>query len=151
MAYWLFKSEPSTYAIDDLARAKTDWWDGVRNYQACNFMRDDMRIGDGVLFYHSSCPVPGIAGEAKISRTARPDETQFSPDSLYYDATATPDKPRWWYVQVMFVKKFSRFIPLAELKANPKLATMRILQRGNRLSITPITSAEWQTIQSLIK
>ncbi|MCO5122612.1 MAG: EVE domain-containing protein [Rhizobacter sp.] len=145
--YWLMKSEPSECSIDDLARAKaqTVAWFGVRNYQARNFMRDDMRIGDGVLFYHSSCPQPGIAGRAEVVSAAYPDATQFDAKSPYYDPKSSPDNPRWVNVDVK-LRARERLIGLDELRAEPKLATMRVLQRGNRLSITPVTGAEWRTI-----
>lgn len=146
MAYWLFKSEPDAYSIDDLARDKTAWWDGVRNYQARNFMRDDMRTGDGVLFYHSSCAHPGVVGAARVSQEATPDSSQFERDGDYYDPAATPDKPRWWHVQIAFVRKFPAPITLADMRRQPRLADMRILQRGNRLSITPVTAGQWQAL-----
>ena len=144
MRYWLMKSEPDEVSIDDLAAApkKTVAWFGVRNYQARNFMRDDMRVGDGALFYHSSCPEPGIAGFARVSRLAYPDATQFDRKSKYHDPKATPAAPRWFNVDVTFVKK-TRLISLAELRAHDELATMRVLERGNRLSITPVDPAEW--------
>jgi predicted RNA-binding protein with PUA-like domain len=147
MRYWLMKSEPDEFSIDDLVRAgrKGAPWTGVRNYQARNFMRDEMRVGDGVLFYHSSCPESGIAGLAEVSRAAYPDETQFDPKSDYYDANATRDNPRWLHVNVRIVAK-TRLVPLAALRAHRELASMRILQRGNRLSITPVTTAEWKFI-----
>ena len=148
MAYWLFKSEPDAYSIDALARDKAEWWDGVRNYQARNFMRDDMRIGDGVLYYHSSCAVPGIVGEARVSKTAAPDDSQFDPESDYHDPAATLDNPRWWCVQIAFVRKFAQPLPLIAIRAHPKLTDMRILQRGNRLSITPVTARQWKIITS---
>lgn len=145
--YWLMKSEPSEVSIDDLSRAKgqTLPWFGVRNYQARNFMRDEMQVGDGVLFYHSSCPQPGIAGIAEVVSAAYPDATQFDPKSPYFDPKATPDAPRWVNVDVRLRAK-ERLIELAELRAEKKLAQMRVLQRGNRLSITPVTSAEWRHI-----
>ncbi len=147
MAYWLMKSEPDEASIDDLAAAPGGAlpWTGVRNYQARNFMRDAMRIGDGVLFYHSSCPAPGIAGLAEVASAARPDETQFDPASPYFDAKATRAAPRWLGVDVRLLRK-TRLLPLAELRAAPELASLRILQRGNRLSITPVTEAEWQAV-----
>ena len=145
--YWLMKSEPSEVSIDDLARAKgqTLPWFGVRNYQARNFMRDEMQLGDGVLFYHSSCPQPGIAGLAEVASAAYPDATQFDPDSPYFDPKSTPEAPRWVNVDVR-LRARECLIGLAELRAEPKLAQMRVLQRGNRLSITPVTSAEWRFI-----
>ena len=141
------KSEPSEASIDDLARApaQTVPWTGVRNYQARNFMRDEMRVGDGVLFYHSSCPQPGIAGIAEVASAAYPDATQFDPKSPYFDPKATPDAPRWVNVDVKLCAR-ERLIGLAELRAEPELAQMRVLQRGNRLSITPVTSAEWRIV-----
>ena len=141
------KSEPDEVSIDDLAhlpRQRTAWF-GVRNYQARNFMRDQMQIGDGVLFYHSSCPEPGIAGLAEVCATAYPDETQFDHRSKYYDAKATRDNPRWMNVDVKFVKK-TRLVGLAELREHKALADMRLLARGNRLSITPVGPTEWKFI-----
>ena len=145
--YWLMKSEPSEASIDDLARAprQTLPWTGVRNYQARNFMRDDMRVGDGVLFYHSSCPQPGIAGLAKVARLAYPDETQFDPQSPYFDPKSSRDAPRWVHVDVRLDAR-GELIPLDELRRHPELAEMRVLQRGNRLSITPVSAAEWRFI-----
>ncbi|HEY6774527.1 MAG TPA: EVE domain-containing protein [Oxalicibacterium sp.] len=147
MRYWLMKSEPGEVSIDDaLASPKqTVAWTGVRNYQARNFMRDAMRIGDGVLFYHSSCPEPGIAGLAEVVSTSYPDETQFDPKSPYYDPKATREAPRWMLVDVRATKK-TRLVSLAELRAAPELADMQVLQRGNRLSITPVSPAEWKFI-----
>lgn len=147
MQYWLMKSEPDEASIDDLAHAPQHSlpWTGVRNYQARNFMRDTMKIGDGVLFYHSSCPEPGIAGLAEVSSTAYPDPTQFDPKSPYYDPKSTQASPRWLLVDVRFVKK-SPLVPLAALREHDELADMRVLARGNRLSITPVTRAEWHFI-----
>lgn len=145
MRYWLMKSEPSEYSIDDLARDGTVPWFGVRNYQARNFMRDQMRVGDGVLFYHSSCPEPGIAGLAEVASPAYPDATQFDPANKYYDPKATPDRPRWFHVDVRFRLK-TRLMPLAEMRTYPELGRMRILARGNRLSITPVDPDEWHFI-----
>jgi len=152
MAYWLMKSEPDEASIDDLAAApgKTLPWTGVRNYQARNFMRDDMRVGDRVLFYHSSCPEPGVAGIAKVSRRAYPDATQFDRRGKYYDPKSTPAAPRWVNVDVTLVRR-TRLVSLAELRAHPELASMRILQRGNRLSITPVTAAEFAFIEELAR
>ncbi len=151
MRYWLMKSEPSEFSIDDLARAphQSVAWFGVRNYQARNFMRDQMKLGDLAFFYHSSCPEPGIVGICQVSKLAYPDETQFDPKSKYYDPKATPEAPRWFNVDVKLVKK-TRLLPLAELRAYPQLAQMRILQRGNRLSITPVDPQEWAFIQGLL-
>ncbi len=147
MAYWLMKSEPDEASIDDLAAApaRTLPWTGVRNYQARNFMRDAMRPGDGVLFYHSSCPEPGIAGLATVAGGLGPDETQFDPASPYFDAKSARGAPRWLKVDVTLVRK-TRLLSLAEMREAPELATMRVLQRGNRLSITPVTPAEWQAV-----
>ncbi|MBP7452291.1 MAG: EVE domain-containing protein [Ottowia sp.] len=149
--YWLMKSEPDDCSIDDALAApgQTVPWTGVRNYQARNFMRDDMQVGDGVLFYHSSCPAPGIAGVARVASTTRPDPTQFDPASPYYDPKSPPDKPRWLLLNVQALRK-SRLVSLADLRAVPALADMRVLQRGNRLSITPVDEAEWQAIQSML-
>jgi len=147
MRYWLMKSEPDEFSIDDLARAprRGSAWFGVRNYQARNFMRDQMQIGDQVLFYHSSCAEPGIAGVAEVCAKAYPDKTQFDPKSKYYDAQATRDKPRWVCVDVRFVKK-TRPVGLSELRRHKELAGMRLLARGNRLSITPVDPGEWKFI-----
>jgi predicted RNA-binding protein with PUA-like domain len=142
MRYWLMKSEPSEFGIDDLVRVGSVPWFGVRNYQARNFMRDQMRVGDGVLFYHSTCAEPGIAGLARVGTPAYPDATQFDPGGKYHDPKAAPDKPRWFNVDVHLVKK-TRLMPLAEIRGYPELARMRILQRGNRLSITPVDPDEW--------
>ena len=145
------KSEPSDVSIDDLAAMpnKTVAWYGIRNYQARNFMRDQMDVGDKVLFYHSSCAEPGIAGLAKVSKRAYPDTTQFDRKHKYFDPKATPENPRWVNVDVKLVKK-TRLIPLAELRAYPELANMRLLQRGNRLSITPVDPNEYEFILSLL-
>jgi predicted RNA-binding protein with PUA-like domain len=143
--FWMMKSEPHEVSIDDLAAAQTLPWFGVRNYQARNFMRDRMRVGDQAFFYHSSCPQPGIAGLCEICTPAHTDDTQFDPKSPYFDAKATPEHPRWYCVDVRFVAK-PRFVPLAELRQHPELAGLQILQRGNRLSITPVGEAEWRFI-----
>ncbi|NRO97892.1 EVE domain-containing protein [Paraburkholderia sp. NMBU_R16] len=147
MRYWLMKSEPDEASIDDLATApsRTLPWTGVRNYQARNFMRDTMQLGDGVLFYHSSCPEPGIAGIARVVSGAYPDPTQFDPKSVYFDPKSTHESPRWMLVDVEFVKKIA-LISLAELRRHRELADMRVLAKGNRLSITPVTEAEWRFI-----
>lgn len=136
-------------SIDDLAAEpdQTTAWDGVRNYQARNFMRNQMQIGDLAFFYHSSCPHPGIAGIVEVSKLAYPDATQFDPTSNYYDPKATPENPRWFNVEVRFLKK-TRFLSLKELRTYPELTHMRILQKGNRLSITPIDPAEWKFIET---
>jgi predicted RNA-binding protein with PUA-like domain len=150
MNYWLFKSEPTTYGIDHLAKDKVTAWTGVRNYQARNFMRDRMKAGDGGLFYHSSCEVPGIAGIVEVSRSAYPDETQFDRKSRYYDAGASRDEPRWFNVDLKFMKK-TRVVALPELRAQKALQKMQVLQRGNRLSITPVTEGEWKAIMGLLE
>jgi predicted RNA-binding protein with PUA-like domain len=150
MRYWLMKSEPDEYSIDDLVRDKTSAWFGVRNYQARNFMRDQMKVGDRAFFYHSSCPEPGIAGIVEITAEAYPDATQFDRKNPYYDAKATRESPRWVSVDVTLIEK-TRLVPLAELRAQPELAKMRILQRGNRLSVTPVEPAEWNFIAKLAK
>ena len=149
--YWLMKSEPAEASIDHLVQAPqhTLAWTGVRNYQARNFMRDGMQRGDGVLFYHSSCPQPGVAGLARIAGTAVPDTTQFDPASPYFDAKAKRDIPRWLQIDVALVRK-TRLLPLAEMRAAPALAAMQVLQRGNRLSITAVAAAEWQTVLGLL-
>ena len=149
MNYWLFKSEPSSYGIDHLAKDKVTAWTGVRNYQARNFMRDLMQKGDRGFFYHSSCEVPGIAGMIEISKAAYPDETQFDRKSKQYDPAAARDKPRWFNVDVRFAGK-TRVVSLDELRSHKALKNMLILQRGNRLSITPVTQAEWEHISRLL-
>jgi predicted RNA-binding protein with PUA-like domain len=144
MAYWLMKSEPTECSIDDLVQApgQSVPWIGVRNYQARNFMRDSMQLGDGVLFYHSSCPQPGVTGLAEVSAPAYPDATQFDPLSPYFDPATTPESPRWLHVDVKLVRK-TRLLPLSEMRAAPELASMELLRRGSRLSITPVTAAQW--------
>jgi predicted RNA-binding protein with PUA-like domain len=150
--YWLMKSEPDEFGIDDLEKApkQSTAWFGVRNYQARNFMRDDMRIGDHAFFYHSSCPEPGIAGIVEVSRLAYPDATQFDPKSAYYDAKSTKDAPRWMNVDVKLVRK-TPLISVATLRSTPGLEDMVTLRRGNRLSITPVTPSEWKIIERLIR
>lgn len=147
MRYWLMKSEPDDVSIDDLAQRPdaTVPWYGVRNYQARNLMRDQMSVGDAVFFYHSSCPQPGIAGIARVVSAAYPDATQFDAASPYFDPKASPESPRWLNVDVRFVRK-TRLVALAELRARPELANMRVLARANRLSITPVDPAEWHFI-----
>src|SRR5690242_20692708 len=147
MRYWVMKSEPDECSIDDVlaARGRTTPWSGVRNYQARNFMLKDMSVGDGVLFYHSSCDEPGIAGLAEVASQPYPDATQFDPKSDYYDAKSSKDDPRWVNVDVRAMKK-TRLVPLAELRKHTPLAKMVILRPGNRLSITPVTAAEWRYI-----
>jgi len=152
MQYWLMKSEPDEVSIDDVmsAKGKTVPWFGVRNYQARNFMRDAMQVGDGVLFYHSSCPEPGIAGIAEVVSGPYPDATQFDPKSHYYDAKATQEQPRWISVDVKGVRK-TRLLPLAEMRTLPQLEDMVVLQKGSRLSITPVTPAQWKHVMALLK
>jgi predicted RNA-binding protein with PUA-like domain len=147
MRYWLMKSEPSECSIDDLAKApgKTVPWVGVRNYQARNFMRDEMSVGDGVLFYHSSCPEPGIAGVAKVASKAYPDATQFDPKSHYFDSKSPESAPRWEHVDVKLVRK-TQLLSLAQMRQTPSLASLQVLKRGNRLSITPVTAQEWDAV-----
>jgi len=149
--FWLMKSEPTECSIDDLAAApkKTVPWFGVRNYQARNYMRDQMRVGDGVLFYHSSCPEPGIAGLATVASTPYPDDTQFDSKSHYFDAKSTHDNPRWSLVDVKLDRK-TRLLSLAEMRETPALASMVVLKPGNRLSITPVTAAEWNAVVKLL-
>ena len=146
--YWLFKSEPSTYSWDDLTaeEGQTAEWDGVRNYQARNFMRDAMRIGDCVLFYHSNAKPPGIIGIARIVREAYPDDTAWNPNTRYYDPKSDPANPTWLMVDIQAERKLPRFISLNELKANPALADMLVTKRGQRLSIQPVTPAEWAEV-----
>lgn len=152
MRYWLMKSEPADVSIDDLANfpnQSVDWY-GVRNYQARNFMRDQMKLGDLAFFYHSNCDVPGIAGIVEVSKLAYPDRLQFIEGHKYYDPKSTPENPRWVNVDVKLVRK-TRLLSLQELRTYPELATMRILQRGNRLSITPVDPREWEFIMKLLK
>jgi predicted RNA-binding protein with PUA-like domain len=151
MKYWLMKSEPDECSIDDVLAApgRITPWSGVRNYQARNFMRDEMRVGDGVLFYHSSCPEPGIAGIAEVASARYIDKTQFDPKSPYYDPKSKKAEPRWVNVDVRALRK-TRLVPLAELRRQKPLARMRLLRPGNRLSITPVTESEWKYIAKLI-
>ena len=153
MNYWLMKSEPGEFSIDDLksAKGKTEHWDGVRNYQARNFMRDGMRKGDMVFFYHSSCAEPGIVGLMRVHRESYPDHTAFDPADKHFDPKSDPDNPRWFMVDVKYVRKLNRTIALAELKdyANRRLKDFRLLQRGNRLSIMPVTQSHWNFILGL--
>lgn len=148
MNYWLMKSEPSCFSIDDLMRApqQTYYWDGVRNYQARNFMRDSMQIGDQVFFYHSNCKPPGIVGIAEVACSPYPDFTAFDPEHKHYDPASTPEKPRWVMVDVHFVEKFPTIIALDTLKQYHELSHMRVLQKGNRLSILPVEQSEWNFI-----
>ena len=152
MRHWLMKSEPDEFSIDDLVRSprRETAWFGVRNYQARNFMRDEMKVGDRAFFYHSSCPEPGIAGIVEVSAPAHPDATQFDPESPYHDPKSTRENPRWVGLDVRLLVK-TRLVPLAELRAHPALAGMVILRRGNRLSITPVTASEWKVVERLAR
>lgn len=149
--YWLMKSEPDEVSIDDALAAPdaTVAWTGVRNYQARNFMRDGMKVGDGVLFYHSSCPEPGIAGIARVASGIKPDPTQFDAKSPYYDAASKKDDPRWLLVDVQALRK-TRLLALPELRAKPELADLIVLRKGNRLSITPVEPAHWKIIEKML-
>lgn len=147
--YWLMKSEPDVYSLGHLKKDKTTWWEGVRNYQARNFMMKDMALGDWVLFYHSNAEPSGIAGLAKVSALAQPDSTQFDKKSEYYDEKSTKEAPRWLCVQVEYFKEFKNFLSLDEIKKQKPLAGMGLLKKGNRLSIQPVTSAEFEFIKKL--
>ncbi|HUL41449.1 MAG TPA: EVE domain-containing protein [Burkholderiales bacterium] len=151
MRYWLMKSEPSEFSVDDLASApgKITAWFGVRNYQARNFMRDQMQVGDKAFFYHSNCEIPGIAGIAEICKRAYPDASQYDRRSGYYDSKATAHNPRWFNVDVRLLRK-TRLISLKELRGRHELRNMRVLQKGNRLSITPVDPREWQFITRVL-
>jgi predicted RNA-binding protein with PUA-like domain len=151
MRYWLMKSEPSDVSVDDVAARpnQTVNWYGVRNFQARNFMKDEMKPGDGVLFYHSSCPEPGVVGIAEVASAPYPDPTQFDPKNDYYDPKSRPEAPRWIHVDVRLLRK-TRLLGLPEMRAIPELAEMRVLKKGNRLSITPVSAAEWKKITSLL-
>ena len=146
MTYWLLKSEPDAYAIDDLERDRREMWDGIRNYQARNMMRDDMQVGDKAFFYHSNCKEPGVVGMMKVASKPYPDPTQFDPDSKYYDPKSDPDNPRWMLVDVQFVKKLTRTITLAEIKAQPGLDGFILTRKGNRLSIMPVSEEHWNIV-----
>jgi len=151
MRYWLMKSEPYEFSINDFAAQpdQTIAWEGVRNYQSRNFMRHQMIVGDQVFFYHSCCKEPGILGIATVSKPAYPDATQFNPASKYFDPKATPDNPRWYNVELT-LRKRTRLIPIKELRRYPELQKMRVLQTGNRLSITPVDPAEWRFILTIL-
>ncbi len=151
MNYWLMKSEPDVYGIDHLAAQpdQTDHWDGVRNYQARNMMRDEMKVGDRVFFYHSNCKPPGIVGIMEVVREGYPDFTAWDPDSKYFDPKSGEENPRWFMVDVKLVEKFDRIITLDELKATPGLEEMPLVRRGNRLSIMPVTPEQWEIILGL--
>jgi len=151
MNYWLMKSEPTAFGIDDLKDMpnQTEHWDGVRNYQARNMMRDQMHIGDQVFFYHSNCKVPGIVGLMEVVREGYPDHTAFDPQSKYFDPKSDPEKPRWIMVDIKYTRHTSRVISLAELKDCEPLENMQLVRKGNRLSIMPVTAAEWTMILQL--
>jgi len=151
MRYWLMKSEPGAFSIDDLASrpGQTEPWDGVRNYQARNMMRDEMKVGDPVFFYHSNCEVPGIVGIARIAREAYPDHTAFDPQHIHFDPGSDPANPRWLMVDVQFERRLKRTIPLSELKDRPELDGFALVRRGNRLSVMPVTLAQWEFILGL--
>lgn len=148
MAYWLMKSEPETFGIDHLAAQGVALWDGVRNYQARNFLRQ-MQVGDAALFYHSNCKVPAIVGQMTIVRAGYPDPTQFNPEHHYYDPKSSADNPRWTGVDVQFVEKWPQVLPLEQLRQMPELENLALLRRGNRLSLMPLTAAEWSAILSV--
>lgn len=147
--YWLLKSEPLSYGIDDLERDGTTCWDGVRNYQARNSMRDDMRVGDLAFIHHSNAKPSGIYGVAEIVREGYPDHTQFDPDDHHFDPKSSPDAPTWMMVDVRFIKRYDPPIGLAELKSTPGLESMVVLQRGSRLSVQPVTEQEWRIVEAL--
>ena len=151
MGYWLLKSEPDAFSLDDLYACpkRTDHWDGIRNYQARNYMRDGMRVGDLAFFYHSNCAVPGIVGIVKIVREAYPDYTAFDPVSKYHDPKSDPDAPRWLMVDVRYQRRFKRIVSLAEMKTDPSLAGMPLLAKGSRLSIQPVDQHHWSHILDL--
>jgi len=151
MAYWLMKSEPDVFSIDDLKRVGVEPWDGVRNYQARNMMRDQMKLGDQVFFYHSNTKVPGIVGIMEVVREGYPDDTAYNPESKYYDPKDSPEKPRWYRVDVRYVRHTSRVITLYEMRQDPALQDMPLVRKGNRLSVMPVSEAEWQHILELEK
>jgi len=151
MNYWLMKSEPAEFSINDLAAQsnQTDHWDGVRNYQVRNMMRDQMQVGDQAFFYHSNAKPPGVAGIVEIVRAGYPDHTAFDPNDPHYDPKSDPDNPRWFMVDVRLVRTMARLIPLNELKANPALADMPLVKKGNRLSVMPVSEAQWHAILAM--
>lgn len=153
MGYWLFKTEPDAFSIDDLANRpqQTEPWDGVRNYQARNFLRDDIALGDKVFIYHSSCKAVGIAGVAEVVKAGYPDTTQFDPESKYYDPKSSETNPRWFRVDVKFVEKFSSVIPLSTIKSMPTITDLGVVKKGSRLSIMPVVEAEWQQLFAVAK
>lgn len=144
--YWLIKSEPDVYSIDDLEKDKKTYWDGVRNYQARNFMRDEMKKGDQVIFYHSNTEPPAAVGICEVVKEGYPDFTAFDPDDNHYDPKSKEDNPTWMMVDVKFLKKFNKLVPITDMKENPKLKDMKLVQRGNRLSVMPLTKSEFDEI-----
>ena len=146
MQYWLMKSEPDTYSIDDLQSFVVDHWDGIRNYQVRNFFRDQMQVGDQAFFYHSNCKVPGIVGTMEIASKAYPDHTAFDPSEKYFDSKSDPENPRWLMVDVRYIRHLDRMITLGELRLQKQITDMKLLQRGNRLSVLPLLKKEWQYI-----
>ncbi len=146
MHYWLMKSEPDTYSIDDLQSFGVDHWDGIRNYQVRNFFRDQMQVGDQAFFYHSNCKVPGIVGTMEIASKAYPEHTAFDPSEKYFDSKSDPENPRWLMVDVRYIRHLDRMITLGELRLQKQIADMKLLQRGNRLSVLPLSKREWQYI-----
>lgn len=149
MKYWLMKSEPDVYSLDTLAKEKTTWWEGVRNYQARNFMMKEMSVGDGVLFYHSNAEPPGVAGLARVSAPAQPDKTQFDKKSEYFDKKASLEKPQWYCVQVEFVAKFKKPVTLQQLRDEKALAEMLVIKKGQRLSVQPVDKKHFEIIKKL--
>lgn len=149
MQYWLMKSEPNEFSIDDLKRVKVEPWDGIRNYQARNFIRDKMKIGDQAFFYHSSCEVPAIVGTMEIASEAYPDPTAFMSGNAHFDAKSDPENPTWMLVDVKFLSKLKTPLTLQQLRQEPKLADMQLLKRGNRLSVFPVTTPHWKRIMQL--
>ena len=149
MQFWLMKSEPETYSIDDLKEFQTDHWDGIRNYQVRNFFRDQMKIGDKAFFYHSNCKEPGIVGLMEIASEAYPDHTAFDSKEKYFDAKSDPDNPRWLMLDVNYIRHTKRNITLSELRDHSSIKEMRLLQKGNRLSVIPMTKKEWEYILGL--
>jgi predicted RNA-binding protein with PUA-like domain len=149
MKYWLIKSEPDVYSIDQLKKDKTTWWEGVRNYQARNFMQKDMQVGDAVLFYHSNATPPGVAGLARISKVAAPDKAQFDKKSEYYEPKATAEKPIWFCVEVEYDKKFVELVSLQDLRDNEKLSDMLVLAKGSRLSVQPVDKKHFDIVKKM--
>lgn len=153
MAHWLFKTEPDAFSIDDLAARtnQTEPWDGVRNYQARNFLRDNVALGDTVFIYHSSCKHVGIAGVAEVVKAGYPDTTQFDPESKYFDPKSSQESPRWFRVDVKFVEKFKNVLALSDIKQMPEITELGLVKKGSRLSIMPVTKSEWQQLYAAAK